>query len=290
MSQSRLVYTARWSDKWYLSISNNAKLLFDYICDNCNNAGVYEWNAPLIMFSLRVSNDELDELLKEIDKKVIISSDKEFIFIKNFLKHQNKLPLRKHVAPHREIVQLLLRVLPRFQPNSDIQKLIPSECLDETGSTLALEKSTKFSGEETLHQIIADNAIYHTDKKTTQPSPPKKTKRNNKFIPPTLEDVHNYMLEKAKEKLHGDDEYSYQLWAENCFSHYSDINWKVSAGTSKPSWKGIVSRWYNNNMEGGQFYSKKSHNKGDKNKETKNNSKLSNVISSSVSENIDFNS
>ena len=38
----RLTDTAKWDDPWFIELKPNEKLLFNYLCDNCDTAGFYE--------------------------------------------------------------------------------------------------------------------------------------------------------------------------------------------------------------------------------------------------------
>lgn len=321
MSGSRLVHTKRWTDKWFLSISNNAKVLYDYLGDHCDSAGVYEMNIPHILFNVKINESELQELMEELNEKILVSKDGELIFIKSYLKHQKKLPLRPKVGAHVQVIRILLRVLPRFKPNSDITDLIPTESLEESGITPSFksvdpdtveDEQTGISSQDRLQMIIAQNSAKNekssetkkkaagtsgkvsgdeAEKAESKNDKKKKTRGRKTFKPPTQEEVYQHMLERAHEKGHAEDEYPYELWAENCFLRYDSLGWRVSGQQAK-SWKAIASRWYNNNMEGGQYYNPKSHKKaGNQNKTYQNEkkSKVETIIDSNVIGKVDFN-
>ncbi len=55
---TRLVETARWRDPWRRKLSTQAKLFFDWLCDNCDNAGVIELDLSVASFDIGEPIDE----------------------------------------------------------------------------------------------------------------------------------------------------------------------------------------------------------------------------------------
>ena len=81
--------TTIWNEDWYCNLGGEYMLLWDYICDNCDNAGV--WKPNKIGFErstgLKVN---LDSFLKKVngDKKRIIALDNGRWFLPGFIKYQ----------------------------------------------------------------------------------------------------------------------------------------------------------------------------------------------------------
>lgn len=49
---NRFVDTEIWGKGWYCSLSPTYKLMWKYLCDNCNNAGIWSVNFALVQFQL----------------------------------------------------------------------------------------------------------------------------------------------------------------------------------------------------------------------------------------------
>jgi len=97
----RFTDSAKWDDPWFFELNNNDKLLWIYILDKCNYAGIYKVNLKMLNFCL-ISNYDF-ETIKEILKKRIIVIDSERIFIKKFINFQYG-ELKESCHPHRAVI------------------------------------------------------------------------------------------------------------------------------------------------------------------------------------------
>lgn len=96
--------TGKWSDEWFVDLPPSEKLLFMYLCDNCDMAGFYELSLRKLTFDTGLSKDEIIGALKGLQRGYVLSEDNKVIFIKNFLKHQKNLPLNPDNKAHRGII------------------------------------------------------------------------------------------------------------------------------------------------------------------------------------------
>jgi hypothetical protein len=106
--------TGKWNDEWFVDLSPQEKLLFIYLCDNCDIAGFYEISLRRLSFDTGLTNDEIKVALKGLGKSYILSDDKKVIFIKNFVKHQKNLPLNPDNKAHRGIISRFENYSTRF--------------------------------------------------------------------------------------------------------------------------------------------------------------------------------
>lgn len=69
----RFTATEKWSDPWFCSLGNNDKLFWIYLIENCNHAGIWQVNWPLVRFHIRnfVFNPEVfkDRILEINESK-----------------------------------------------------------------------------------------------------------------------------------------------------------------------------------------------------------------------------
>lgn len=79
----RLTDTEKWNDDWYISLSNDYKIIWQWLLDNCNHAGICKRSMRLLNFSCSTNVSE-DEMIKEMCERVLIVDNKWFIpkFIK----------------------------------------------------------------------------------------------------------------------------------------------------------------------------------------------------------------
>lgn len=110
----RFTDTGKWSDSWFIDLSSIAKLLFMYICDNCDIAGFYEISPRKIIFDTGINERGLQGALKELARGFIFSKDGQVVFLRNFLKHQKNLPLNQANKAHRGVIKRLRKYADLF--------------------------------------------------------------------------------------------------------------------------------------------------------------------------------
>jgi hypothetical protein len=110
----RYTNTEKWNDVWFCDLKPLSKLLFLYLCDQCDIAGFLEINQKKIAFDLGIGKQETEKAFEGIKDKIIVSTDNRFLYIINFLKHQKNLPLNEKSTLYKKIVELLESKLKQF--------------------------------------------------------------------------------------------------------------------------------------------------------------------------------
>ncbi len=70
----RMTDTAKWDDDWFMNLSPSAKLLWFYLCDQCDHAGIWKVNRRLVEFKIGKDLDwqavrtEIGDRVTEIDE------------------------------------------------------------------------------------------------------------------------------------------------------------------------------------------------------------------------------
>lgn len=184
----RLVETDRWKDNFFMELSPYAKLILSYLYDTCNPAGIFDVNWSLMQVQLKMKKIEIKQALTEL-QPLLLSDKKNKLFIKDFLKHQIKLPLIRGTEESDWIILKLEESLSKFSNAKEISDILE-----------------KVKDKET---IINDNS------KNTS------TRNNNKvkFVPPSYDEFKaTYFNEKPdaiEEKI------------KNLFDHYVSVGWRV---------------------------------------------------------------
>lgn len=170
---SIIVKTTRWSDLYWNDLHPYPKIVLCYIYDNCNNSGIIEFNSKLWLTQLK---GKLDSRYPEFTKKdllnslfdlkeKLISDGKNKLFVKDYLKHQMKLPLKKGIIEHEQIIINLKSNLQRFNNAPEILEI--------------------------LNNIEEENKVEPTKKK-----PSKKTS-TSEFIAPSIDEFVDYFIENG---------------------------------------------------------------------------------------------
>jgi hypothetical protein len=102
---SRLTTTDKWKDSWFSNLKPNDKLLFLYLCDNCNNSGIIEYNPKIWSAETGIDIRGIEGALKGLASRIIWSIDYECIYIRNFLKHQRNIPINPTNKAHIAIIR-----------------------------------------------------------------------------------------------------------------------------------------------------------------------------------------
>jgi hypothetical protein len=115
----RLTDTNKWSDKWFLDLRPIEKLLFNYLCDNCDCAGFIEKNIKKWSNEIGNNNKDIEGALKGLGRGLIYSNDNENIYLRTFLKHQKHFPLN----PKDNIYKGILSRFENYKYKFDIQEI-----------------------------------------------------------------------------------------------------------------------------------------------------------------------
>ena len=101
----RYTNTDKWNDAWFSDLKQFDKLLFMYLCDNCDIAGFYEINFKRIESDLGTKKETIEGAFKGLSRGLIYNESMDCIYIKNFLKHQKNLPLNQKNMAHLGIIK-----------------------------------------------------------------------------------------------------------------------------------------------------------------------------------------
>lgn len=96
--------SSKWDDPFFAGLSNNYKLLWIYMLDKCNHAGIFKVNKRLAEFSLDTKFD-WKEVLK-VFKGRIQTLNREKWFILKFIEYQYGV-LQENNRVHNSIIQIL---------------------------------------------------------------------------------------------------------------------------------------------------------------------------------------
>ncbi len=119
----RFTNTDKWNDSWFLKLKPLEKLLFNYMCDNCNNAGFIELNERQWAVDICVEVSDIEGALEGLTRGLIKSNTNDCYYIRNFLKHQKNLPLNMNNPAHKGIVGIFQLYMYKFDI-TDINQFI----------------------------------------------------------------------------------------------------------------------------------------------------------------------
>lgn len=110
---NRFTATEKWQKAWFCALNSTNKLVWNYICDNCNNAGIWDINWPILEFHTGTPtpvNPAVFGVRDDLLPRVITLPNNRW-FIPGFVLFQQKISNLSDLNPdnnsHKNIIYLL---------------------------------------------------------------------------------------------------------------------------------------------------------------------------------------
>lgn len=84
----RFTDTNKWADPWFRRLQPRLKLFWQYICDNCDNAGVWKVDYEIASFYIGEQVGSEDILALNQDKERLILANSYYLIVKDFISYQ----------------------------------------------------------------------------------------------------------------------------------------------------------------------------------------------------------
>jgi hypothetical protein len=128
----RFTNTEKWNDPWFSGLDWRQKVVFLYLCDQCDMAGFYEINLRKMAWDIAIDCADVEGALKGLKSKMLYSSNGKYLYLRNFIKHQKNLPLNGNNNAHSGIINRLNENLHLFNFQSiDDYFISPSKGANE---------------------------------------------------------------------------------------------------------------------------------------------------------------
>lgn len=205
----RFTETEKWRDSWFQNLSPEAKLVFVYMADMCDAAGVWDPNEKLAEFSIGKRVNWVS-VYEELGTKVVrLRSGK--IFLVKFIEFQYG-ELTDACAPHRKV----FRVLETHGIKYPITTL-----------SLPLYKGINDTPKEEEEDKEEDKDKEEDSAVLTLESVP----ASKRFTPPTPEEVAAYSAEIG-----------YPMSGQDWCDSYAQKGWMTGKNKMK-DWRAAVRTW-----------------------------------------------
>jgi len=231
----RYTDTEKWKDDWFVSLNNDYRIIWQWLLDNCNHAGICKRSIKLLNFMCNTKATE-DELILEMEGRLIIKDN--IWFIPKFLKFQySTLKSNKPVIVSivKELkTNNLLNLIPESFGNDYI---IVNESLDND-SIIIKDKDKDMD-------MVKDKSNYKNEKENNLT-----IADSNLFRKPNIP-----TFEKVKEKfiMSGGTE----IMANGFFNKWESVEWFCNGSPIK-NWEVLainyISAWLKNEANKNQKY------------------------------------
>jgi len=136
----------KWDDPWFRRLKPEEKLMFIYLCEQCDCAGFWEFDDYGASFQTRIPEEKIGEIIETLcspyEGSYKAHRGGKWIWLKNHIKHQQNMPLCPNNNCHKGIVKRLLDHTDMEEVSIFINENIT---IDESGSWVTLGRVTSKS-------------------------------------------------------------------------------------------------------------------------------------------------
>lgn len=131
----RLVNIQKWNDAWFNKLKPNQKLLFIFLTDNCDDAGFYELNFKLMSDLTGITPVDCKQNFLSLKKSFIVNKRMNKIWLKNFLRHQELLPLDLTNPFEKKVYSIIQNNIEDFDNHKCLKDIVSSALIryNQTG-------------------------------------------------------------------------------------------------------------------------------------------------------------
>ena len=241
MGIKRIVDTDFWTDDKVVELfSPEDKYFMLYLMTNPHTTqlGIYSLNKKIMAFELGYSVEAISVLIDRFETKYNIirfSKETNEIALKNSLRHSI-------VKGGKPVEDLLLKEIKKVKDKS-LLKFVYDELImhDNLNKTVEIIIDKIKNDIDNDNDNDNDNDVSYHDSSTNR--------QRKRFVPPTLEEVQAYCLERKN-----------NVDAKKFYDYYTASNWYDGKGNKVKSWKQKVITWERDDKQ-----SKKSTDKGETN-------------------------
>lgn len=245
---SRKTTRNKWDDPWFNNLSLGGKVLFLYLIDICDESGFANINIPVISAHTRISQESIRQHFIEISSKICVSEDKSVIWLINFMKHNDKLPLKFEVS--RDII---VNVINKGSKINLFAKYLNSEYLNhyanEYGQTHFIEfkkvfddcvlEYKRFKSDSENRNISNGRPVIISENQNESLRTIGNTTKNQNIKNPDLTEICDYVTTNFLEL----DYIHPQKFSEEFYNYYSSQGWLTASGMVVVDWKSKVNQW-----------------------------------------------
>jgi len=228
MATQRYISTSFWDDEWIHKLDPSEKLLYLYFMTNplTSIAGIYKLSESRICFDTGFNENTIRHIMSKFELAKKAYRFNEWIIIPNWSKHQ-KVKERDNI---RKGIDKLLLSLPDDVFNYSVSKGYKYIYLNELDRPLqgASEPSNYLELDSDM-ELDSDSEVPEIQEQSS-PSKPKREKKE--FIPPTLEEVENYVIEKQL-----------VINPNKFIDWYAKSDWEDNQGKKIKNWKNKLINW-----------------------------------------------
>lgn len=271
MGIKRVVDVDFWTDEKVMdTFTPEDKLFFIYLLTNPHTTqlGIYAINPKYIYVELGYSIDSVKVLLDRFENQYGIikySKKTQEIAVKNFLKHsivKGGAPVRDclirelKAVKNKELINFVFAHIKQYENlNKTVRDIIEEYeelngeivyCYDKRKNAVKENNDNVNDNEnENENEVSCNDSSNDSLPSQNVEEPKRKRYERKRFVPPTLEEIQAYCLERKN-----------NVDAKKFYDYFTASGWYDSKGNKVKSWKQKVITWegYGNNSKPKQRY------------------------------------
>lgn len=103
----RFTETEKWHDPWFRKLPPKYKCFWNYICDTCNNAGI--WTVDFELAEILIGDKiDLEDIKRYFQDQIRPIREGKYWMVRDFVRFQYG-SLSKDSKPHQQVLSLLLK-------------------------------------------------------------------------------------------------------------------------------------------------------------------------------------
>jgi len=208
----RFTDTTKWQDEWWQSLPNDYRIIYQYLQDHCNIAGIIRREFRLMNFQCG-TNVTPESFFKIFGGRVIEIPNSDYWLLRNFCKNQYPKGLNSEKPMIKGVRQLA-------------EKYNVLDIINDSYTNHSLMISQSLTNDIGNGNRIKEKGNIE------------KVSKIEKFTPPTPDQVTAFV----KEKIPNAPDVFCKSFAEKFCGHYESVGWKVGKNPMK-SWEGAVNKW-----------------------------------------------
>jgi hypothetical protein len=155
----RFTATEKWDDPYFCELSPTGKLVWIYLLDKCDNAGIYDVNIKNLNFAIE-ADYTLEQILDLVGERIKILNGGSKWFIPKFIEFQYG-ELNDECYPHRPVIAKLEKYGLLKNKGINSHSNIPSGVLDKEKDK-DKDKEKDIPPENEFLEYAKTLPIYHT--------------------------------------------------------------------------------------------------------------------------------
>lgn len=148
----RYINIEKYNQKWFRSLSARTKFFYEYMFNKVDNAGFLDIIPDQIELDINLKQNDQEKAIHELHNRIVISDNKDTIYLKDFLEVQKNLPLNHNNKAHLNILRIFADRLRDFK--SGIEYFAEVKC--HHIKTIKKEKDNERKAVENKEENLLD--------------------------------------------------------------------------------------------------------------------------------------